>query len=27
MFDAAMIALGTGFFVVGVLYTMACNRL
>jgi len=27
MFDAAMIALGAGFFAVGLLYTIACNRL
>jgi hypothetical protein len=27
MFDAAMIALGVGFFVAAVLYTAACNNL
>jgi hypothetical protein len=27
MFDAAMIALGAGFFVVAVLYAAACARL
>jgi hypothetical protein len=27
MFDAAMFALGTAFFALAVLYTLACNRL
>jgi len=27
MFDAAMVALGVAFFVMGILYTAACNRL
>jgi hypothetical protein len=27
MFDAVMVALGCGFFVVAILYTVACDRI